>query len=127
MPELHLTRSCSFTCGHCPCAESVKRGAEPGDLISWEDLIYAADFLLASGERRLIVSGGEPSLHPEFAAMAAEQCEHLLAKLDDNQRQIALLRLEGYGVSEIAEQMDCVPATVRRQINRIQLKWSEED
>jgi RNA polymerase sigma factor (sigma-70 family) len=67
----------------------------------------------------------EPS--PEFAAMAVEQCAHLLAKLNESQRKIALLRLEGYRLSEIADQMDCVPATVRRQIHQIQMKWTEEE
>jgi len=69
--------------------------------------------------------GLEPS--PEFAVMAAEQCEQLLAKLDERQRQVALLRLEGYRLAEIAERLECVPATVRRQIHRIQAKWSEVD
>lgn len=38
----------------------------PGDsLMSWENLIYIADFLQASGERQVSLLGGEPTLHPE--------------------------------------------------------------
>ena len=62
---------------------------------------------------------------PAFAALAAEQCEVLLGQLDDTLRQIAMLKLEGYGISEIADRMNCVPATVRRCIKRIQATWSE--
>ena len=71
MPELLLTRSSDYTCGHCSHVGSTAPDGNPRDRISWEDLIYAADFLLSSGERRLTVSGGEPSLHPEFAEMTA--------------------------------------------------------
>ncbi len=62
---------------------------------------------------------------PELAAMAAEQVEILLSQLDDLFRQTALLKCEGYSVSEIAEKMNCVNATVRRRLGRIRDKWSE--
>jgi radical SAM protein with 4Fe4S-binding SPASM domain len=41
----------------------------PDDVITWENLIYVADFLKASNERRFPVLGGEPTLHPEFVDM----------------------------------------------------------
>ena len=34
--------------------------------MSWENLIYLADFLQLSGERTFNLLGGEPTLHPEF-------------------------------------------------------------
>lgn len=71
MPELLLTRSCDYGCGCCCQARSLDPSGVPRDLISWEDLVYVADFLLASGEPRITLSGGEPSLHPEFVAMTA--------------------------------------------------------
>lgn len=71
MPELFLTETCDQTCGGCSCAGSAAGTGPPGDLMGWEDLIFAADFLLASGECRLNLSGGEPGLHPEFPEMAA--------------------------------------------------------
>jgi hypothetical protein len=41
----------------------------PEDIISWEDLIYLADFMEVSGERRCSLLGGEPTLHPQFNSM----------------------------------------------------------
>jgi DNA-directed RNA polymerase specialized sigma24 family protein len=57
--------------------------------------------------------GREPS--PEFAAMMADECRHLLAALgDETLRQIALLRMEGYSDGEIASRLDCGLRTVGR-------------
>jgi len=38
----------------------------PEDILSWEDLIYLADFLEISGEHNFSLLGGEPTLHPHF-------------------------------------------------------------
>ena len=40
----------------------------PADILSWENLIYVADFLERSGERQFRLLGGEPTLHPHFNA-----------------------------------------------------------
>jgi len=71
------------------------------------------------------VLGDEPT--PELAAMAAEQCECLLDKLDDpSLRQVALLKLEGYANHEIAQQIGCGLRTVDRKLNRIRECWTQE-
>jgi len=68
------------------------------------------------------VLGQEPT--PELAAMVSEQCEHLLAQLDDEPlRKIALAKLEGYSNEEIAGQLGCAPRTVERKLARIRQKW----
>ena len=68
----------------------------------------------------------EPS--PEFALEIAEQLERLLADLeatgDDQLREIALLRMEGYSQKEIAEQLGCVSRTVARKLQLIQRLWT---
>jgi RNA polymerase sigma factor (sigma-70 family) len=65
---------------------------------------------------------------PEFAALAEEQCQILLDLLgDDTLRQIALLRLEGYTVEEIAERLDRAPGTIHRKLGCIRDKWQEHD
>jgi radical SAM protein with 4Fe4S-binding SPASM domain len=46
-------------------------GSVPTDVISWEDLIYLADFFELSGEKRFQILGGEPTLHPDFNDMVA--------------------------------------------------------
>jgi RNA polymerase sigma factor (sigma-70 family) len=64
---------------------------------------------------------------PELAAMAAEQCEHLLNQLNDSSlRQIALLKLEGYTNHEIAAQIGCGLRTIDRKLKRIRDCWGEE-
>ena len=68
------------------------------------------------------VLGEEPT--PEFAALVTEQCERLLDELgDDSMRRIVLLKLEGYGNGEIAEQLGCGLRTVERKLKRIRARW----
>jgi hypothetical protein len=43
--------------------------SSPDDILSWENLIYVADFFQASGEQQFRLLGGEPTLHPDFNAM----------------------------------------------------------
>lgn len=70
MPNVLMTQRCVRSCPYC-FAEKHMSGAAPEDILGWEDLIYLADFLQASEERRFSLLGGEPTLHPEFATMAA--------------------------------------------------------
>jgi RNA polymerase sigma factor (sigma-70 family) len=64
---------------------------------------------------------------PEEAAAMADECERLLALLDDPElRRIALLKVEGYTTEEIARVLNCVPRTVERKVSRIRLLWKEE-
>jgi DNA-directed RNA polymerase specialized sigma24 family protein len=66
--------------------------------------------------------GREPT--PEFAAMMADECRHLLAALgDETLRQIALLRMEGYSDEEIASRLDCGVRTVGRKLKLIRDIW----
>ena len=66
--------------------------------------------------------GREPT--PEFAALMADECRHLLAALgDETLRQIALLRMEGYSDGEIASRLDCGLRTVGRKLKLIRDIW----
>lgn len=49
--------------------------------------------------------------------------EELLLQLDAEQREIAVLRLMGYGTKEIAEQLDCTQRKVQRKLELIRLRW----
>lgn len=53
-------------------------------------------------------------------------CEELLAKLDPELREYAVLRLLGYRNKEIAERFDCTERKVERKLNLIRLKWEAE-
>jgi DNA-directed RNA polymerase specialized sigma24 family protein len=64
------------------------------------------------------VIGREPT--PEFAALVTEQVERLLLRLDgEGLRDLALLKLEGYTNSEIAERLNCGMRTIERKLSRI--------
>jgi radical SAM protein with 4Fe4S-binding SPASM domain len=41
-------------------------GTAPGEVLSWDNLIYVADFFETSGEKHISLLGGEPTLHPGF-------------------------------------------------------------
>lgn len=65
MPNILLTQKCVRRCPYC-FAERHISTSPPDDILSWENLIYLADFLEAGGERRFSLLGGEPTLHPFF-------------------------------------------------------------
>ena len=56
--------------------------------------------------------------------MMAEAFDHLLALLDDELREIALLKLEGYSHDEIAQQIGRSTRTVDRRLGLIREKWA---
>jgi hypothetical protein len=65
MANLLLTQRCVRACPYC-FAKKHMGESSPDDLLSWEDLIYVADFFEGSGERHISLLGGEPTLHPQF-------------------------------------------------------------
>jgi len=67
------------------------------------------------------VLGNEPT--PELAALTAETCQELLARLDDSLRAIVVYRLEGYSNAEIAEKMGCALRTVERKVALVRQRW----
>jgi DNA-directed RNA polymerase specialized sigma24 family protein len=72
------------------------------------------------------IVGHEPT--PEFAAQVAEECQRLLASLDDAElRAVAQWKMEGYTLEEIAAKLACVPRTVQRKLRVIRSLWGEED
>jgi DNA-directed RNA polymerase specialized sigma24 family protein len=69
--------------------------------------------------------GREPT--PESAALVAEECRQLLARLKtDELRTIAVWKMEGFTNDEIAARLDCAPTTVERKLQRIRAQWAEE-
>jgi DNA-directed RNA polymerase specialized sigma24 family protein len=87
-----------------------RRGAAP---------VADADAILAEALSR------GPS--PEFAAGVAEECRRLVARLGDQDLQaVALLRLEGYSVAEVAGRLGCAPRTVKRKLALIRTVWEKE-
>lgn len=84
----------------------------------------AADDAAGSVFSGLLVSGEPP---PELAVEVAEECERLLALLgEDELRQIAVFKMEGYTNPEIAEELGCALATVERRLRLIRKRWEGE-
>jgi RNA polymerase sigma-70 factor (ECF subfamily) len=61
--------------------------------------------------------GREPT--PLEAALLAETVEHLLAGLDEDERPVVEMSLQGYTTQEISQQLDCPERSVRRLRERI--------
>ena len=72
------------------------------------------------------VLGEEPT--PELACQVAETCGLMLSALEDDElRQVAMLKMEGYSNEDIAEELDCVVRTVERKLARIRQKWEVDE
>lgn len=70
-------------------------------------------------------AGVEPT--PEFTAMMLDHFQHLLDGLDEDLREIALLKLEGFSHDEIAQEIGRSARTVERRVWLIREKWKQED
>jgi len=71
------------------------------------------------------VAAREPT--PELAALVAEECERLLARLGDEKlRAVAVLKLEGHSNEEVARRLDCAVRTVERKLGMIRSSWERE-
>jgi DNA-directed RNA polymerase specialized sigma24 family protein len=71
------------------------------------------------------VIGNEPT--PELAASFAEECKRLLEALDNAElRQVAVWKMEGYTVEEIAQRLGCVERTVERKLKVIRSIWKSK-
>jgi DNA-directed RNA polymerase specialized sigma24 family protein len=69
--------------------------------------------------------GNEPS--PEFAAQVAEEYERLLGLLDDDQRTIAIAKLEGLTNEQIAARLNRALRTVERKLKLIRTIWEQAE
>jgi hypothetical protein len=64
---------------------------------------------------------------PLLAAQSAEEYKRLLDLLGDEElRSVALWRLEGYTIEEIATKLDCSRRLVSMKVELIKRKWSRE-
>jgi DNA-directed RNA polymerase specialized sigma24 family protein len=71
------------------------------------------------------LAGSEPT--PEFAAAWVEEVRQRFADLRvESLRVVALLRMEGFAIEEIAKSLDCAPRSVQRKLNSIRDIWADE-
>jgi DNA-directed RNA polymerase specialized sigma24 family protein len=99
-------------------AQSQKRG---GGHVKGESVFISAKGQEApSGLQEMLGQGPTPA----FAAEVAEECERLLDKLGDHQlRSIAIMKMDGYTVAEIAQELSCGHRSVERGLQLIRAKW----
>jgi DNA-directed RNA polymerase specialized sigma24 family protein len=80
------------------------------------------------GEERALVTnllGREPE--PAVVVQAAEECRRLPAELTDEQlRQVALWKVEGFTNEEIATKLGRSLPAVERELTRIRRLWENE-
>ena len=68
-----------------------------------------------------------PTDSPDMSVAVEDECRHLLEQLEEPVLQnIALLKLDGHTIAEIAEQLDISIRTVSRKILLIRKCWEEE-
>jgi RNA polymerase sigma factor (sigma-70 family) len=60
------------------------------------------------------------------AVAFAEQLENIMTGLDEEERQIVQLRLDGHDSQEIARRLQCSTRTVRRITSRIRERLTRE-
>jgi DNA-directed RNA polymerase specialized sigma24 family protein len=99
-----------------------KRGG--GKVLNEADLADGNGSSAADGLAELVA----PEPTPAFAAEVADECRRLLDALPDAElRSIAVWKMEGYSVEEIADKLKCVPRTIERRLRLIRDFWSREE
>ena len=82
-------------------------------------------YLNAEGSR---AAGGpviSPEPTPDEAAEFADQLEQLLSLLDEEEREVVVLKLEQNTNEEVARHLQCSERTVRRIVKRLQARLKE--
>jgi len=98
-----------------------KRG---GGNVRGESVFFRPDGTRTSGGLGEVAADDQPA---DIRAELAEACDDLLSQLDDQQlRQIALMRMDGYLVDEIAARLDISKRAVERRLQLIRRIWSEQ-
>lgn len=72
MANVLLTETCVRNCPYC-FAKQYMSEADVKDALTWDNLIYIADFLQSSNVNHISLLGGEPLLHSEIS----EFCKYL--------------------------------------------------
>jgi DNA-directed RNA polymerase specialized sigma24 family protein len=75
------------------------------------------------GDVVTLLAGSDPT--PDFEVMVADEFEHLLGMLgQESLVRVVVLRLQGYSVREISEEMGVELRTVYRKLDTIRQAWS---
>lgn len=83
------------------------------------------DAVSPDGERDWLAESPSPDLSPDVAVEVAETVDGMLSILDDQQREIIRLKLEGYLDREIAERLGVSVPTIERRLRLIRSQWKD--
>lgn len=67
MANVLLTETCVRSCPYC-FAKQYMSDSDVQDSLTWDNLVYIADFLEEAGEKHISLLGGEPLLHPQISS-----------------------------------------------------------
>jgi DNA-directed RNA polymerase specialized sigma24 family protein len=96
------------------------------DLLQWERRLKRAGAGSAAAGPFDPDARPAPEPTPELAAQLVEEYQRLLARLDEpGLRSVAVWRMEGYTVEEIAGRLGCTTRTVERKLRVIRSLWAE--
>jgi DNA-directed RNA polymerase specialized sigma24 family protein len=97
---------------------------EGRDKRDWHRVIGQPEDPAASGALLKELLARDPD--PAFACEVADECRRLLGELpDDEVRQVALRKMEGFTHEEIADQLGIAVVTVGRRLALIRQTWAE--
>jgi RNA polymerase sigma factor (sigma-70 family) len=104
---------------HVRRERAQKRGAH----VTQSETAIATSGSRSNGFTLDCLVGDEPT--PEFLVMLAEESQRLIGLLrDERLRRIAISRIEGYTVPEIAAEMAVSTRSVERKLKLIRTKWA---
>jgi DNA-directed RNA polymerase specialized sigma24 family protein len=86
----------------------------------------AAQVEAGDEDRDLLKEARSREPDPALAALAADQHRHLMGLLTDDLREVALLRMEGDSVEEIAERQGYASRSIKRKLQLIRGLWERE-
>ena len=101
-----------------------KRGG--GNVRGESVFMDAAGVSKSGGLEQFDSNGDDDSMRPDIRLELAEACEALLDDLGDDQlREIAVMRMDGYLVDDIAERLEISKRAVERRLQLIRKTWTE--
>jgi Radical SAM superfamily/4Fe-4S single cluster domain len=85
MANICITGVCNRACTYCFAGMNVSGSARAVPYMTWETYLQALDYAQRSQADHVRILGGEPTLHPEFAAMVSEAlARNLMVKVFSN-------------------------------------------
>jgi RNA polymerase sigma-70 factor (ECF subfamily) len=75
----------------------------------------------------LITNVPSPEVDPAETAQFNDSIAHLCSKLDDKERQLVELRLQGYSTAEVARQLGLDPDVLRVRLSRLRRRLREHN